>query len=138
MRVRAARAHAEQVFYAKAAGLAGSGLGGARGEQALRIVAATLAEREARLEPFLQAFDPSLTGILSEVMQTGKKHGLSFESLAVGRDEIAINGAAPTWTSCDELMGFLRQSGYTVKLRRQAALVNDTVPFTITTGVADE
>jgi hypothetical protein len=137
-RIGASRAGMQRAFHAKASRLAGASLGEARGEQAVRIVATSLADRKARLRPFLDAFEPSLTGILSGAMRIGKRHGLSYEALLLDRDMVDIRGAAPTWTSCDELTGFLRQAGYTVKLSREEALVNDTVPFAITTGVANE
>jgi hypothetical protein len=110
----------------------------ARGEHALGVVTAELEKRFQRLQPFAQAFQPSLSGIVRSVVDTGRVSGLRYEELSLSRDEVRISGTAPGWESCEALMSGLREAGFAVRLERRGELAEERVGFSIRSGSTDE
>jgi len=130
-RLRSNVAQAEEAFRHEAERMAGHDVGGAKGEHALRIVAARVDELKEELRPFLEALRPSLTREIVDVMTVGKSSGLRIDVLSITPEDISIDGSAPSWRACDELLRMLRENGYAVKLDRQGEREDQWIPFTI-------
>lgn len=128
----------DHAFSSLAEKLTGHDLGGAKGEHALKIVSEKIETRENLLRPFLNAFEPSLTGTIAGIIEIGKKHDLRYEMLSLSRDKILLSGTAGDWNSCNELSAYLKHEGFAVKLDRKEALIDERIPFTIASGGANE
>jgi hypothetical protein len=115
--------------------LAGHGIGEAKGEQALRIVANAVAAREEALRPFAAAFQPSLCDRLQAILVLGRQQGLTYDALSLSGDQVAVRGTAPDWKSCENLLGYLQTAGYAARVeRKEPALQEERVSFTISAG----
>ena len=109
-----------------------------KGEHALTIVEAGLERRREQLQPFVRAFEPSLTGIIESVIAIGEHRGLRYHTLLLGRNSVLVTGVAPDWGSCDELTMLLSSSGFPAEIDREDALQDGLIPFSISTGGAGE
>ncbi len=112
----------------------------AKGQDALTKVKRKVDERGVAARPFLVAFDKSLTGLMREVMEVGKKSELKYEVISISHVSeenggLLIKGTAPGWNGCDELAGMLRRKGYMVKIGRSDALADESIPFVLRSGV---
>jgi len=120
---------ANTVFKTTAESLISGPLGPAKGEDALRIVRSELAGETDSLEPFVAAFEPSLSDLLLAVMETGKDNDLRYEVVSLGRDRIEVRGTSSDWNSFSELLSVL---GVSEKhLRRKDAGADERIPFSI-------
>ncbi|MCK5529420.1 MAG: pilus assembly protein PilM [Kiritimatiellae bacterium] len=105
----------------------------AMGDDATRIVADSMFTRKKELEPFLQAFLPSLQKIIVDIADVAKKEDLHYDTLSVGHDSVSIHGSASSTSGSDELVKTLAQAGYVVTHKRGGRVEGDRVEFTITT-----
>lgn len=137
-RLRHHRQAADRAVVELATGLAGHSLGGARGEDALRVVRTALDRRRESLQPYVDAFAPSLTAELAEIAAQGQRAKLRLELLRLEPRALHIAGLAPDWTGCDALVQRLQQRGREVTLKRQEALPDQWIPFVIQQGGGDE
>ncbi len=83
------------------------------------------------LAPFLEAFAPSLTVRLAEVVRAGAEAGVTFDALTLRRNGLTGSGAAVAGESCDRLAARLTDLGYTVNLERQDAAGEPALRFTL-------
>jgi hypothetical protein len=120
--------------------VAGYRLDGAKGVDALKKVRSKVDERGVAARPFLVAFGRSLTGLMREIIEEGKKSDLKYEVISVSHVSeenggLLVKGTAPSWNGCDELAGMLRRKGYMVKIDRSDALADERIPFVLRSGV---
>lgn len=122
----------------------------AKGKDAVAIVERKVNERAEKMQPFLDAFDSSLTEVISSIMKIGTENGLRFELISLenvpskgvpgsakprqSNGVFSIRGTAREWTGCDKLMEFLKGHGYSVVLERKDALSDERIPFVIKEG----
>ncbi len=88
--------------------------------------------------PFLEAFEPSLVAGLAGIIAAGSKHNMRLDALSLGRDKVAISGAAEDWNQCGEFAARLREMGYTLALDRQEAIADGLVRFTVKGNMLSE
>ncbi len=88
--------------------------------------------------PFLDAFSPSLSLKLAEIVKAGKDYNMSFEKFYLGKDGVSISGAAADWNQCGEFARLLREMGYTVALDRQEAIADGLVRFVVKGSVSSK
>jgi hypothetical protein len=119
-------------FRSLASELAGYDIGEAKGEQAIQKVKEKTDKRKELFSPFVNCFTPPLHGIVTAIVDTGKKLDIRYDSLSLTRDKVSVTGTAGDWKSCDELVKLLSREGYLVKLIRKDAQSDERVPFTIT------
>jgi len=110
----------------------------AKGEHALKIASERVNKRVDLLNPFLGAFEPRITGAVASIMEIGKQHDLRYEVLSVSRNRVVISGTAGDWNTCAALSAYLRNAGFLVELDRKEAMIDERIPFAITSGSAYE
>jgi hypothetical protein len=110
----------------------------AKGRDALDTVQRETAGRKEVMRPFVEAFEPSLTGIIETILKVGKGSQLRYEVLSLSRTGITISGTAATWDGCDPLVNRLQAFGYDVNLDRKDALDDERIPFVIVSRGANE
>lgn len=120
-------------FYALAERLAERPLK-ARGADAVRVVSGVVAGRTDALKPFADAFEPSLTRHLRNIVRLGRARDMELQMLNLDRTEITIKGRAVGWHDCAALVSYLQSEGYAVSLDRAEAGNDERVPFTIATA----
>jgi hypothetical protein len=135
MGVRQRRSAFDRASARLAEDLAGYPVSG-RGSDALEMVGVEIEKRTAELAPFYHATRASLLETVAEVMRAGKRQGLHYDVLSIGRRAVSISGSAPDWDRCEAVSRCLAEAGYTVELERQELLDGDRVPFTIRSGGA--
>ncbi len=81
--------------------------------------------------PFLNTFTPLLSTRLKDVINAGKKHNLTFETLSLRKTNITITGTAEDWDQCDQFKQCLEAMGYSVALDREEAMVDTLVRFSM-------
>lgn len=99
----------------------------------VRTVEQELSKRSQAMEPFVAAFDRSLTHALAQVAETAGRHNLKLETLSLGRRSVKITGRAEDWNQCDKLASCLAGLGYAVKLDRREAPSDEMIHFEIAT-----
>ena len=105
----------------------------AQGATAVTVVTDSIAARKADLNPFLQAFQPSLLELMADIINVSKKNDLLCEVLSLDYETISVIGTSSTFDASEELAEILVRSGYLVSNKRGNALQNERIPFTITT-----
>ena len=111
--------------------LAGYDTGAARGEQALRTVNDAVRKRQDTLRPFHDAFEPSLTGVVGQILDIGRQCDLRFETIILARDQVQIAGTARDWRRVEALLAYVKALGFAAKLDRKEPLDDETIPFLI-------
>ena len=127
----------EERLEAKIDRLAGYDVVGARGDDAIAIVADAVAERTRRLTPFVEVFAPSLLDALNELLVVAQEQELELQMLSIGVREASVGGVSPNWTASEALKTALEAAGYSVVLQRGDALDDARVPFTLRTAGGD-
>ncbi|MFC1497965.1 hypothetical protein ACFLS1_05800, partial [Verrucomicrobiota bacterium] len=103
------------------------------GHYALKTVKRKINEQAGDLQPFIQAFEPSLTATILAISETGNKHNLCYEMVSLDKTRVIISGTANDWKVCDELVTCLEHAGYSVNLTRKNVTEDGQIPFTVTT-----
>lgn len=101
---------------------------------AFPVIASQARQRIELLQPFMSPFSPSLTLTLARIMETGRKSGLKYDTLAISRDDLLLKGRAAEWNDCDMLVEGLKNLGRPVKLERTESLTDESILFTIKRG----
>ncbi len=99
--------------------------------QEIREAKKIAAQRLERETPFLDAFEPSLAGTLTELIRAGKAQGVTYETLTLQRQNFTLTGASDDWDQCERLAVRLKELGYAVQLERQEAVADVQVQFSI-------
>ena len=128
------RGAANAAFASLAAEVAGPAVGAARGVHALAIARREAELEKARLRPFREALRPSLTHRVSELMERAAGLGVRIEVLSVRPDAVVVGGVSPEWQTAERLADLLRAAGWTPVLKRNDALDDGTIPFTLSAG----
>lgn len=81
--------------------------------------------------PFLDAFKPSLSVRLADIVNAGKDCQLKFETLSLRKGGVLIAGTAEDWDQCEQFTDRLQAMGYAVTLDRQEAVADTLVRFTV-------
>lgn len=108
----------------------------ARGEDLVLIVRRAMDERQQLVAPFIEAFQPPVTALLSDLLRVAADAGLSYESISLRPDYVLAQGTTDDWNRCDALKAFLESRGYSVTLDRQDARADERVHFRVTAGGA--
>jgi len=103
----------------------------ARGDDALTMVEAAVAERSAALRPFARMFEPSLAALVADVVETAAQHGLRLAALDLRNDRATVRGSAPDWDACEPLARQLRSAGFTADIAREERLEDERVGFRV-------
>lgn len=88
-------------------------------------------EQAPLVAPFLEAFEPSLTTVIGELVGLAHKHNMAIEYLSLKKDSASIRGAAVEWSQGERLAALLRDRGFTADIQRQDAGADERVHFTI-------
>ena len=99
--------------------------------QELLVVERAGREQAPLSAPFLEAFEPSLTLTIAEIVGLAHKHNMAIEYLSLKKDAVSIRGAVAEWTQGELLAGLLRDRGFTADIQRQDAGADERVHFTI-------
>ncbi|MCX7591934.1 MAG: hypothetical protein N2255_09950 [Kiritimatiellae bacterium] len=106
----------------------------ARGEDAIAVVQRAVEARKKELSPFRAAFEPSLLDVLIRASHVGQHSGLRFDTFALAPDRVTITGVAPAYDSCRDLLAYLNERGYRVRLERKPLTPQGMIPFVISSG----
>ncbi len=101
-----------------------------RGQEAL-VARRALDERAPLVQPFLQAFEPSLTSLLADLLAAAKENRIVIESLSLGNDSASLRGAAEDWNVCERLADRLRSRGFAAQTDREDAGADERVHFAV-------
>lgn len=93
-----------------------------------------IAEQSARLQPLLDAFAPSRTAELQDLLAYAREHDMRYTHLALRTDELRLYGTALDWAHCEQLAYVLRDNGWTVRLERQETDEPERTGFRLTGG----
>ena len=99
--------------------------------QELLVVERAVKEQAPMTAPFLEAFEPSLTSLIKDLLETAHTHHLAIEYLSLKKDAVSIRGAAVEWSQGELLAALLRNRGFTADIQRQDAGADERVHFTI-------
>lgn len=97
--------------------------------QELREAGKAMDRQSELAEPFLNAFTPSLSARLKDVINSGKECQLTFETLSLRKNNVSISGTAEDWDQCEQFTTHLKKMGYSVTLERQEAVADTLVHF---------
>ena len=102
-----------------------------RGQEVLTAQRA-IEQRAGLTAPFAEAFEPSLTVLLSNILRTAQKNRIALDSLSLRADSVSLRGTAGDWDRCGTLVRLLRDGGFTVaEPQRQDAGSDERVHFSI-------
>ena len=123
----------DAAFLAAAEQAAGTSVGEARGEYAIRTVRDAVGRQVEALRPLADALGPGLAGRLAGISGIGRERNLRYALLVLDGSQVTIKGTGADWSSGEALQEYLQQEGYAVRLDRGEALVEERVPFTLST-----
>ena len=90
-----------------------------------------MAKQYELMKPFLDIFNEPLSRRLAEIINVGKKCNLKFQTFSLEKGEISIAGTAEDWNLCDTFAHQLEGMGYSVTLKRQEAISDTSIHFTV-------
>lgn len=105
-----------------------------KGARAVEAVRTEVERQQAALTAFDRAFAPSLVPVLEGIMTRADNDGLTYDAISVARTRIHIGGTAARWDAWTPLLDFVREQGYRAQVEPRQILVDDRIPFTVTTG----
>ena len=117
--------------------LAGYPVNARRGD-AVRVARDEAAARIEQRRPFVAVFDASLLDVVTAVAETAGKRQLSIHDLSLTRAAATIQGTSAAWEGGEALKRRLETAGYSVALRRDEALADERIPFTVSTDETAE
>jgi hypothetical protein len=101
-----------------------------KGQEVL-VAERAIREQAPLAAPFLEAFEPSLTTVIAEIVGLAHKHNMAIEYLSLKKDAVSVRGTAAEWSQGELLAGLLRGHGFIVDIQRQDAGADERVHFTI-------
>ena len=137
VRVRRAAERLDRGFYALVDELAGYHVT-ARGDDALRTATDVARARAEELRPFTRVFEASLADAVADVVAFGERSDLRYDTISLGQERVQVSGTAAEWSAPDPLVALLSARGYVVRLDRSDALVDERIPFTVSSVNANE
>ncbi len=99
--------------------------------QEVVIVQRALEQRARQTAPALRAFEPSLMGLVADLLKEARQGGIDIEALSLRADSATIQGAAGDWNRCDALVARLQKAGMTTSVERQDAGADERVHFAV-------
>jgi hypothetical protein len=117
--------------------LAGYPVAARRGD-AVRVAREETAARVAKRRPLDAVFEPSLLDVLAGVARTAGEWDLDIHAIALTRDAVTVQGTAAAWEGGERLSRRLGDAGYAVTLRRDEALADERIPFTVSSDETPE
>lgn len=103
----------------------------AKGRDALRTVRVRLDARREVLRPVFEALETVRTVELSTVLKLSADAGLRLHRVVVDDARVEVHGLGPDWNAVSELHARLEDWGFAVRLERDAALPDGSVPFAL-------
>jgi hypothetical protein len=88
-------------------------------------------EQDPLIEPFRNAFRPSLTETLRRLAESAARFGLAYQSLTVRDDFIAVTGFGEDWDLCRAFAEQWTGAGYAVQFDPRDAGHDERVHFTL-------
>ena len=125
---------ANRDFGSRVDNLLGYHLAGARGAQAVTVVHRKNSEQAELMQPFLDAFNPSLLCPLAETLSVAAKHDLRLEYFAIDLNNVDITGKGSDAEGAAALCKTLESAGYTLKLDETESEEDGKTTFSISTG----
>ncbi len=101
-----------------------------KGQEVL-IVQRALGQREEQIRPFVDAFEPAVSGWLTNFLGHAYQNKMMLDSLSIKRDSITSRGTAEDWNQCELLANLLRTAGWTADINREDAGADERVHFAI-------
>ena len=86
------------------------------------------------MQPFLDAFAPSLLCPLAEALSVATKHDLRLEYFAIDRNNVDITGKGSGTEGAVALCKTLESANYTLKLDETESKEDGKTTFSISTG----
>jgi hypothetical protein len=101
-----------------------------RGQEVL-VARRSMEEQAASTRPFLDAFEPSLTVLLSDLLGSAREKRIWIEALSLRHDGVELRGTAEDWNAGEGLADSLRHRGFTTQVDREDAGADERVHFAI-------
>ncbi len=104
-----------------------------KGDDALKTLNGLLENRMKLCQPFLDSVEnQSVIGIITGMVKAGDANGLRYETLSAGWREVIVVGTAPDAASCEKLISYIKQEGFSAELEKKDSLPDTRIPFTLT------
>jgi Tfp pilus assembly PilM family ATPase len=107
-----------------------------KGQEVL-VARRAIEDRAAMTLPFLHAFEPPLTSVITDTLRAAREKRITLESLSLRVDSAALTGSAEDWNHCEALAELLRERGYSASVERQDAGNDERVHFAIKSSRTD-
>jgi hypothetical protein len=102
-----------------------------KGVHAVKTARAAAERRRVEMQPLVDAFEPSLVGLMDGLLTRAAGAGVRVEMLSLGPRTASVSGVAPDAQACGVLSVYFEEAGYDVSLVRHDPLPDKRVPFSL-------